>query len=110
VPWIIRIEAEFLVEFADCRLLRRLARFHLAAWKGELAAVRSALCALDQKHLAVERVHLNAFAATVYAAGSERHWRNQECGDCGNARRSLDRRIQVNRLKARESSWGEVRL
>jgi len=55
-------------------------------------------------------VHLNTLATAVYAAGSERHWWNQECGDCGNARRSLDRRIQVNRLKAGESSWGEVRL
>ena len=108
--WIIRVKAELLVEFADRCLLGRLAIFHLAAWEGELAAVRSALRALDQEHLTVERVHLNAFAATVYAAGSERHWRNQECGDCGNARRPLDRRIQVNRLKAGESTWGEIRL
>jgi hypothetical protein len=90
--------------------LGRLARFHLAAWEGELAAVRSALRALDQEHLTVERVHLNALSTTVYAAGSECHWWNQECGDCGNARRSLDRRIQINWLKAGESTWSEVRL
>jgi hypothetical protein len=107
---IIRVKAELLVEFADRRLLRRLARFHLAARKGELAAVRSALCALDQEHLTVERVHLNALATAVYAASSECHWWNQECGDCRYARRSLDGGIQVNRLKARESTWGEVWL
>jgi hypothetical protein len=110
VLWIIRVKAELLVEFADRRLLGCLAKLQLAAWEGELAAVRSSLRALDQEHLTVKRVHLNALAATVYTTGSERHWWNQECGDCGNARRSLDRRIQVNRLKAGESSWGEVRL
>jgi len=110
VLWIIRIEAELLMEFANRGLLGSFARLHLAAWKGELAAVRSALRALDQEHLTVERVHLNALAATVYATGSECHWWNQECGDCGNARRPLNGWIQVNRLKAGESSWGEVRL
>ena len=107
---IIGVKAELLVEFADRRLLGCLARLHLAAREGELAAVRPALRALDQEHLTVERVHLNALAATVYAAGPERHWWNQECGDCGNARRPLNGWIQVNRLKARESTWGEVWL
>ena len=75
-----------------------------------MAAVRSALRALDQEHLTVERVYLNAFASTVHAASSKRHGWHQECGDCGNARRPLNGWIQVNRLKAGESSWGEVRL
>jgi hypothetical protein len=107
---IISVKAELLVKFANRGLLGSFARLHLAAWKGELAAVRSSLRALDQEHLTVERVHLNALAATVHAASSERHWWNQKCGDGGNARRSLDRWIQVNRLKAGESSWGEVWL
>ena len=107
---IIGVEAELFVEFANRRLLGCLARFHLAAWEGELAAVRSPLRALDQEHLTVKRVHTHAFAATVYATGSECHWWNQKRGDCGNARRPLDGRIQVNRLKAGESTWGEIRL
>jgi len=107
---IIRIKAELFVEFADRRLLRCLAGLHLSAREGELPAVRSTLRALDEEHLTVERVHLNTFASTVHAAGSERHWRHQECGNSGNAGRPFNGRIQVNRLKAGESSWGEVRL
>ena len=107
---VIGVKAELLVKFANRGLLGSFARLHLAAWKGELAAVRSSLRALDQEHLTVERVHLNALAATVHAAGSECHGWHQECGDGGNARRPLNGWIQVNRLKAGESTWGEVRL
>jgi hypothetical protein len=55
---VICVKTEFFMQFADGRLLRCLAVLHLPARKGELPAVRAALRALDQEHLAVKRMRL----------------------------------------------------
>ena len=47
------LDAEFLVEFADQALLRRLAGLDLAAWKFPQAGKLLALRALRQKHAPV---------------------------------------------------------
>jgi hypothetical protein len=83
---------------------------HLPARKGELPAVRATLRALDQEHLEVKRMGLQALATTPNRAAAKCNWRNQECGNGGNARHPLYWRVEVNRLKAGETTRRQVWL
>jgi len=107
---VICVKAEFFMQFADGRLLRCLAVLHLPAWKRELPAVRATLCALDQEHLAVKRMRLQARPTTPNRATAECNWRNQQCGNGRNARHPLYWRVKVNRLKVGETARCQVWL
>ena len=73
VFWIGGMEAELFMELADGRLFWRFVPFELATWEGDLSAVAATLCALNQQHLAVKRVRVNALATTRWAAAPECH-------------------------------------
>jgi len=73
VFWIGSVKAELFMKFTDRCLLRRFVPFELATWEGDLSAVAATLCALDQQHLAVKRVRVNALATTRWAAAPECH-------------------------------------
>jgi hypothetical protein len=68
VLWIGGVKAELFMEFANRRLLRRFVPLEFTTRKSDLSAVATVLCALNQQHLAVVRMRINAVAATGRAA------------------------------------------
>ena len=70
------MEAELFMELADGRLFWRFVPFELATWEGNLSAVAATLSALNQQHLAVKWVRVNALATTRWAAAPECHRRH----------------------------------
>lgn len=98
VFWIGSMKAELFMKFANGRLLRRFVPLEFTARKSDLSSVATTLCALDQQHLAVVRMWINALATTGGAATPQGHRRHQERGHHGNAWIRTRRWIQVNRL------------
>jgi len=103
VFWVCSVKAELFMKFTDRCLLRGFAPLELATRKGDLPAVTAALCPLDQQHLAVERMRVNALAAARWAAAPQSHRWHQEGGHHCNARIAARRWIEVDRLKAWKS-------
>jgi hypothetical protein len=68
VLWVSGMKTELLMQFADRRLLRSLASFEFASWEGDLPTMAAVLCPLNQQHLAVERMRVNALTAAGRAA------------------------------------------
>lgn len=101
------MKAKLFMKFADRRLLRGFVPLELATWEGDLPAVSAALCPLDQQHLTVERVRINALTTPRWAAAPQRHRGHKERGHHGNARITAGRRIEVDRLKTRKAKRGE---
>ena len=101
------VKAELFMEFADRRLLRGFVPLELATWEGDLPAVTAALCPLDQQHLTVERVRINALTTPRWAAAPQRHRGHKERGYHRNARIATRGRIEVDRLKTRKAKRGE---
>jgi hypothetical protein len=87
--------------------LRGFVPLELATWEGDLPAVTAALCPLDQQHLTVERVRINALTTPRWAAAPQRHRGHKERGYHRNARVRARRRVQVDRLKAWQAKRGE---
>lgn len=87
------MKAELFMKFTDRCLLRRFVPLEFAARKGDLSAVSAVLCPLDQQHLAVEWMRVNAVATSGWAATAERHRRHQERGHHRNAGIATRRRI-----------------
>jgi hypothetical protein len=65
--------------------------------------VPAVLRALNQQHLAVKRMRVNALTPTRRAAAPQCHRGHQERGDHCNARVATRRWIEVDRLKAWKS-------
>jgi len=107
VLWVSGMKTELLMQFADRRLLRSLASFEFATRKSDLSAVSAAFSPLDQQHLTVERMRINALTAARRAAAPQGHRGHKERGHHGNARITAGRRIQVDRLKAWQAKRGE---
>jgi hypothetical protein len=68
VLWIGGVKAELFMEFANRCLLRRFVPLEFTTRKSDLSAVATVLCALNQQHLAVVRMRINAVATTGRAA------------------------------------------
>ena len=107
VFWIRSMKAKLFMEFADRRLLRRFVPLEFTARKRDLSAVATALCALNQQHLAVVRMRINAVATTGWAATPQSHRWHKKGGHHCNARIAAGRRIQVNGLEAWQAERGE---
>jgi len=104
---VLGVKSELLVEFTGRRLLRRFIPLYLPPGEGDLPAVTAALRPLNQQHLAVKWVRINALATTSRAAAPERHrWHQQGSHHC-NAGVAARRWIEVDRLKAWESERRE---
>jgi len=95
------------MQFADRRLLRSLASFEFATRKSDLPAVSAAFSPLNQQHLAVKRMRVNALTAARRAAAPQGHRGHKERGHHGNAWIAARRWIQVDRLKAWKAKRGE---
>jgi hypothetical protein len=107
VLWVSGMKTELLMQFADRRLLRSLASFEFATRKSDLSAVSAAFSPLDQQHLTVERMRINALTAARRAAAPQGQRGHKERGHHRNARITAGRRIEVNRLKAWQAERGE---
>ena len=107
VLWIGSMKAKLFMEFADRRLLRRFVPLEFTARKRDLSAVATALRALNQQHLAVVWMRINAVATTSRAAAPQSHRWHKKGGHHRNARIAAGRRIQVNRLEAWQAERGE---
>lgn len=66
--WIGSMKAKLFMKLANRCLLRRFVPLEFTARKSDLSAVATALCALNQQHLAVVRMRINAVATTSRAA------------------------------------------
>jgi hypothetical protein len=71
VLWVGGVKTELFMQFADRRLFWRFVPLQLATWQGNLSAVSAALCPLDQQHLAVKRMRVNALTAARRAAAPQ---------------------------------------
>ena len=91
--WIGSMKAELFMEFTDRRLLRCFVPLEFTARKSDLSAVATALCALNQQHLAVVRMRINAVATTSRAATPQSHRWHKKGGHHRNARIAAGRRI-----------------
>ena len=107
VLWVSGMKTELLMQFADRRLLRSLASFEFATRKSDLSAVSAAFSPLDQQHLTVERMRINALTAARRAAAPQGQRGHKERGHHRDARITAGRRIEVNRLKAWQAERGE---
>ena len=107
VLWVSGMKTELLMQFADRRLLRSLASFEFATRKSDLSAVSAAFSPLDQQHLTVERMRINALTAARRAAAPQSQRGHKERGHHRNARITAGRRIKVDRLKAWQAKRGE---
>ncbi len=107
VLWIGSVKAELLMQFADRCLLRRFVPFEFATRKSDLSAVSAALSPLNQQHLTVERMRVNALTTARRTAAPQGQRGHKERGHHGNARITAGRRIQVDRLKAWQAKRGE---
>jgi hypothetical protein len=70
VFWICSMKPKLFMKLANCCLLRRFVPLKFTARKSDLSTVATALCALNQQHLAVVRMRINAVATTGRAATS----------------------------------------
>ena len=68
VLWIGSMKSKLFMEFANRCLLRRFVPLEFTTRKSDLSAVATVLCALNQQHLAVVRMRINAVATTGRAA------------------------------------------
>ena len=68
VFWIGSVKAELFMKFTDRCLLGRFVPLEFATRKCDLPTVSAAFCPLDQQHLAVVRMRINALATTRWAA------------------------------------------
>jgi hypothetical protein len=87
--------------------LRRFVPLEFTTWKGDLSAVSAALSPLNQQHLTVERMRVNALTTARRTAAPQGQRRHQERSHHCNARIATWRRIQIDRLKAWQSQRGE---
>ena len=107
VLWVSGMKTELLMQFADRCLLRRFVPLEFATRKSDLSAVSAAFSPLDQQHLAVERMRVNALTAAGRAAAPQGHRGHKERGHHRNARIAAGRRIEVDRLQAWQAKRGE---
>ena len=107
VLWIGSVKAELFMQFADRCLLRRFVPFEFATRKSDLSAVSAAFSPLDQQHLTVEWMRINALTAARRAAAPQGQRGHKERGHHRNARIRARRRVQVDRLKAWQAKRGE---
>jgi hypothetical protein len=68
--WISSMKPKLFMKLANRCLLRRFVPLEFTARQGDLSAVATALCALNQQHLAVVRMRINAIASTGRAAAT----------------------------------------
>jgi len=100
VFWIGGMKPKLFMKLANRRLLRRFAPLEFATWKSDLSAVATVLCTLNQQHLAVVRMRINAVTTTSRAAAPQSHRWHKKGGHHRNARIAAGRRIKVDRLEA----------
>ena len=100
VFWIGGMKPKLFMKLANRCLLRRFVPLEFAARKSDLSAVATVLCTLNQQHLAVVRMRINAVTTTSRAAAPQSHRWHKKGGHHRNARIAAGRRIKVDRLEA----------
>ena len=100
VFWIGGMKPKLFMKLANRCLSRRFVPLEFAARKSDLSAVATVLCTLNQQHLAVVRMRINALAAPRRAAAPQSHRWHKKGGHHRNARIAAGRRIKVDRLEA----------